>query len=391
MLPEGSIDARRIWKRFRADQQQRALRDQVSNIGARLRRGRGGWRWALRDVDLVAEPGEAIGIFGPNGSGKSTFLKILTGVMYPYAGHLEVSGRVGALIEVRAGIHPQLTGRENIFLYGTLLGLNRRDVARRFDQIVEFAQLEDAVDRQTKFYSSGMQMRLGFAVASHLDPAVLLVDEILAVGDTSFQQRCVERMNTALAEGTTLVFVSHDLAAFEAVARRGIWLDQGVVQADGPIRETLAKYRQSVEETAELSEVAGVVRVLKVEVSADDGDMVRTQQPVAFTLTFDSPRNCAGALCLGISEGPATPIILLRFDANLPPGQSEVRCSIPSLPLPRGRYFLWTGLMRRKGDLFPWHPSAHFDVSGPDLDAVPGGILRLSPVHVDAQWEFSRL
>ena len=391
MLPEGSIDARRIWKRFRADQQQRALRDQVSNIGARLRRGRGGWRWALRDVDLVAEPGEAIGIFGPNGSGKSTFLKILTGVMYPYAGHLEVSGRVGALIEVRAGIHPQLTGRENIFLYGTLLGLNRRDVARRFDQIVEFAQLEDAVDRQTKFYSSGMQMRLGFAVASHLDPAVLLVDEILAVGDTSFQQRCVERMNTALAEGTTLVFVSHDLAAFEAVARRGIWLDQGVVQADGPIRETLAKYRQSVEETAELGQVAGVVRVLKVEVSGGDGDMVRTQQPVAFTLTFDSPRNCAGALCLGISDGPATPIILLRFDANLPPGQSEVRCSIPSLPLPRGRYFLWTGLMRRKGDLFPWHPAAHFDVSGPDLDAVPGGILRLSPVHVDAQWEFSRL
>ena len=217
MLPEGSIAASHLWKRFRADKRHRVLREQVAKVSDRLRGRRRGWRWALRDVDLHVEPGEAVGLMGPNGSGKSTLLKILTRVMYPYAGRLEVSGRVGALIEVRAGIHPQLTGRENAFLYGSLLGLNRRQVQQRFDEIVAFAQLEDAIDRQTKFYSSGMQMRLGFSVAAFLEPDILLVDEILAVGDSSFQQRCLERMSAALAEGVSLVFVSHDLAAIEAV------------------------------------------------------------------------------------------------------------------------------------------------------------------------------
>ena len=180
------------------------------------------WRWALRDIDFDVAPGESVGLVGSNGSGKSTLLKILHRVMYPYAGSVEVVGRVGALIEVRSGIHPQLTGRENI----VPVRLAPRAwpptaVASRFDEIVAFAELEQAIDRQVKFYSSGMQMRLGFAVAAFLEPDVLLVDEVLAVGDAAFQQRCLDRMRYVLTQGTTLVLVSHDLAAVEATCARG--------------------------------------------------------------------------------------------------------------------------------------------------------------------------
>src|SRR5919198_4084977 len=208
MLPSGSISATHLWKRFHADRRRRLLLDQLQSLPALLRGGgRRGWRWALRDVDLVAEPGESVALVGANGSGKSTLLKILTGVMYPYSGRVEAAGRVGALIEVRAGIHPDLTGRENIQLYGALLGLGRRKVRERFDEIVGFAELEDAVERQVKHYSTGMQMRLGVAVAAFLEPDILLVDEVLAVGDASFQQRCLDRMRQGLTQGTTLGFV----------------------------------------------------------------------------------------------------------------------------------------------------------------------------------------
>ena len=173
------------------------------------------------------EPGEAIGLIGANGSGKTTLLRLVNRVMYPYAGRVSVHGRVGALIEIRAGLHPELRGSENIYFFGSLLGLRRSEFAADFDDIVAFAELEHAIHRQVKFYSSGMQMRLGFAAASFLDPAILLVDEVLAVGDSAFQQRCLARLRGLLIAGTTLVFVSHDLAAVEATCRRAIWLDGG--------------------------------------------------------------------------------------------------------------------------------------------------------------------
>ena len=219
------------------------MRDRIELLRTRLaNKSEKGWNWALRDVELLAEPGDAVGLIGQNGSGKTTFLRILTRVMYPEAGKVEVAGRVGALIEVTAGIHGDLTGRENIFLFGSILGLSRREVAARFDQIVEFAEIEDAIDRQVKYYSSGMQVRLGFSVAAFLEPDVLLVDEVLSVGDARFQQKCLDRMRAVMAQGTTLVFVSHNLAAVESVCRRGIWLNDGVVLKEGPIQEVLAGY-----------------------------------------------------------------------------------------------------------------------------------------------------
>ncbi|HEX9123122.1 MAG TPA: polysaccharide ABC transporter ATP-binding protein [Actinomycetota bacterium] len=389
MLPEGTIDVQQIWKRFRPDRRRRLFRDELQRLRRRMTGDIvGGYRWALRDVNLHVAPGESVGLVGSNGAGKSTLLKILSRVMYPYAGILQVSGRVGALIEVRAGIHPDLTGRENVYLYGSLLGLPRRDVTKRFDEIVAFAELDDAIDRQVKFFSSGMQMRLGFAVAAFLEPDILLVDEVLAVGDASFQQKCLDRMRTVLSQGTSLIFVSHDLASVEATCSRGIWMRDGMVAAEGEVREVLGAYRTSIEETASTGNgVAGLVRVTKCEISGTDGSMPKTNEPLDVRMVIQADESRSGIVFVGVSEGPATPIFVLRRDVPFAPGQTEVRCSIEHLPLPRGRFFLWIGVDGKHGvDLLPWHPAQRFDVSGPTLDRAPRAVVRLAPVHVQADW-----
>jgi ABC-type polysaccharide/polyol phosphate transport system ATPase subunit len=388
-LPEGTIAATDIWKRFRADPTRQLLRDRVSRLGRQLQgEKRRGWRWALRDVNFVANPGESVGLVGINGSGKSTLLKVLTRVMYPYAGNVQVAGRVGALIEVRAGIHPELSGRENIHLYGTMLGLPRKRVAERFDEIVEFAQLEDAIDRQVKFYSSGMQMRLGFGVAAFLEPEVLLVDEVLAVGDATFQQRCIDRMRTVLSQGTTLVFVSHDLATVEGVCERAVWLRDGNVVGDGPVRDVLNSYRQALEQVAELGARSGSIHMLEATVRGPDGFGARTQERCDVRIRFHNVHQSGGMITLGVSEGTAAPVFLLSRGLSMPAEREiDIRCTIDRLPLPRGRYYLWVGILSKLGDPMGWQPLTHFDVIGPDLDDSPAGIVRLAPVHVAASWD----
>jgi ABC-2 type transport system ATP-binding protein len=366
------------------------LRDNVDRM---VRRMKGettpDWRWALRDISLHIEPGEAVGLIGANGSGKSTLLKILTRVMVPYAGALQVRGRVGALIEVRAGIHPDLTGRENAFLYGSLLGLPRREVAKRFDAIVDFAELDDAIDRQVKFYSSGMQMRLGFAVAAFLEPEVLLVDEVLAVGDALFQQKCLDRMRAVLQQGTTLVFVSHDLSAVESISSRGLWLDQGVIRVDGTISQALEAYRGSIEQRSE-SEFAssGPVRLLKADVRGVGRTSIATNSGMKVDVTYDSDKtDLLAHLHLGITEGTANPIFSLRKEIMLKPGEASLTCEVPRTPLPRGRYVLWVGMFSWDGSpLLTWQPVTQFDVHGPDLDPAPRAVVRMAPFFVEHSW-----
>ncbi|MGH9283633.1 MAG: ABC transporter ATP-binding protein, partial [Acidimicrobiales bacterium] len=324
MSPDGTVVVTHLWKRFKADRSRALLRDELQRLRARLGGGEAGaWRWVLRDVNFSVQPGEAVGVVGVNGSGKSTLLKILTQVMYPYAGTVEVVGRVGALIEVRAGIHPDLTGRENAYLFGTLLGLPRKEVVRRFDDIVAFAELEDAIDRQVKFYSSGMQMRLGFAVAAFLEPDVLLVDEVLAVGDATFQQKCLDRMRQVIAEGTTLVFVSHDLQSVEAACPRGVWLREGRIAADGPVKETLAAYREAIEAMAAASHLSGRARLVKAEAKGVGGP-ARTQEPLEIRLVVESDDREPAVVHIGITEGTASPVFSVRRDLHLAGGQTEV-------------------------------------------------------------------
>jgi ABC-type polysaccharide/polyol phosphate transport system ATPase subunit len=391
MLPNGTINALHVWKRFRVDKQRWLLRDFIGTLGPRPRseRSRSKWRWALQDVTLQVAPGESVGVVGVNGSGKSTFLKILTRVMYPYAGRVELHGRVAALIEIKAGIHPDLTGRENIYIYGSLIGLRRSEVARRFDAIVEFAELSDAIDRQIKFFSSGMQMRLAFSVAAFLEPDILLVDEVLAVGDAAFQQKCLDRMKSLLVGGTTLVFVSHDLAAVEAICSRGVWLHSGVAQATGPVGDVLTAYRTCIEGISESTRrVDGVVQLLNPGVVSTNGSDIRTQHAVELSVMLESFDPRSVGLCFGISEGPPrAPIMVLRRDLHLREGQTRVGCVIDHLPLPRGRYYLWAAVLESTGrELLPWQPVVHFDVVGPRLDKPPRGIVRLAPIHVEAAW-----
>jgi len=396
--PEGTIRAEEVWKRFKAEQRIPKLREEIQRL---VHRGNGraagdGWLWALSEVGFKIEPGDSVGLVGANGSGKSTLLKILTQLMYPTAGKVHTTGRIGALIELRAGIHPELTGRENVYLTGSLMGLPRRRVAERFDDIVAFSELEEAIDRQVKYYSSGMWMRLGFGVAAFLEPDILLVDEVLAVGDAAFQQRCLDRMRYVMSQGTTLVFVSHDLAAVEATCTRGLWLHSGDVMADGPIREVLSSYRQSVEAGAESRlQVQGKLGLRKVEVRAKDGGMVRTQEPldVSFTLESDTPYRAW--IYLGVSEGTATPIFVLNpgRETSIEVGETTVSCSIARLPLPRGRFFVWAAAYREWTDgseLLGWQPIAQFDVYGPELDAAPRAVVRLAPIQVEASWEIDR-
>jgi ABC-type polysaccharide/polyol phosphate transport system ATPase subunit len=392
-LRDGTIVGEELWKRFRQDERPTYLQDRISGLGDRLRSREGeSWRWALSDVNFRAEPGESWALVGANGAGKSTLLKIISRVMYQTAGRLEIAGRVGALIEVRAGITPLLTGRENIYVTGSIMGLKRRDVARRFDEIVAFAELEDAVDRQVKYYSTGMQMRLGFAVAAHLQPDILLVDEVLAVGDATFQQRCLDRIRAVLSEGATLLFVSHDLAAVEASCSNGVWLHNGEVRTMGPIRDVLAAYRGAVEGDAKSrADIEGLIKVSQIEAASPDGALAKTGEQLDIDLTIHSDERYRAWIYLGVTEGAATPIFLLNpgRETILEPGETRVRCSIPSLPLASGRYYIWGGIYKdwTQGDeLIGWQPLTEFDVYGPELDAAPRGVVRLSPIHVESSW-----
>lgn len=195
------------------------------------------------ELSLVVRPGELVGVIGSNGAGKSTLFKLIAGVTQPTGGWLAQRGRLGALIEVGAGIHPELTGRENIYQYGSILGLSWREIRQRFDAIVQFAELGSFIDQPVKRYSSGMQMRLGFSVTAHVQPDVLLVDEVLAVGDEAFQARCLERIEALRANGTAILFTSHDLTAVERMCSHVVWLDHGRPVLAGPPPAVVAAYR----------------------------------------------------------------------------------------------------------------------------------------------------
>lgn len=201
--------------------------------------------WALQDVSFDADDGEVVGIIGRNGAGKSTLLKILSKITYPTSGNVTVNGLVAALLEVGTGFHDELTGRENIYLNGSVLGMRKREVEKHFEAIVDFSGVGEFLDTPIKHYSSGMRLRLGFAVAAHLEPNVLIVDEVLAVGDAGFQKKCIQAMEGMRNSGRTVLFVSHNLAAVENLCSRGIWIDAGKIRMDGGAKEVIMAYMSS--------------------------------------------------------------------------------------------------------------------------------------------------
>jgi ABC-type polysaccharide/polyol phosphate transport system ATPase subunit len=342
----GQILVEHVARRFRVyPRESRALKDLVVARG----RARGTDVWALRDVSFAVDAGSAIGLVGRNGSGKTTLLRLLSGIVKPTSGRLAVGGRVGSLLELGAGFHPDLTGRENVYLNGSIHGLRRAAIREKLDEIVTFAGLEDFIDLPVRTYSSGMYMRLGFAIASHIEADVLLLDEVFAVGDEAFQRKCFGKIFEFKQGGGTIVFVSHDASAVERLCDRAVLLKDGLVAFDGPTHEAIVAYRRQLageldpeERSAGLKEWGGdVARMERVRLLGMDGE-ARTQllggEPFSIVLDVVAERELtpprlgwelrddAGALVAAGTADTAelgwsdeTRMLPLRFESERPP------------------------------------------------------------------------
>ncbi|UCC72984.1 MAG: ABC transporter ATP-binding protein [Gemmatimonadota bacterium] len=361
---------------------------------------------ALDEVSFEVRDGESFAIIGPNGAGKTTALKIISRITYPTGGRARVRGRVGALIEVGSGVHPELTARENIWLYGQILGMSKAEVRRRFDEIVEFAELGHVLDTPVKMYSSGMQLRLGFSIASHLDPDVFVVDEALAVGDAGFQAKCVERMTKLVGEGRSLLFVSHNLSAVEAICERGIFLLDGRVEAEGDIRHVLVSYTNWVDEGERRRKgAAGAVSgrgltIEQVTVHGEDGDeryVFSTGEPLEVRLHLSAEQTIRSPwFSIGISDGRPGALILCSMlekgqAFDIAEGRHTVSCRLAPLPLGPRTYELWMSVREAVGaaDLVDWSCVGSIRIKMPDEAAGPGGVTApwmYGPVRVEHGW-----
>ena len=300
--------------------------------------------WALDDVSFEVKHGEAVGIIGRNGAGKSTLLKILSHITSPTRGRVDIYGRVGSLLEVGTGFHPELTGRENIFLNGAILGMSRVEIARKFDEIVDFSGIEKFLDTAVKYYSSGMYVRLAFAVAAHLEPEILVVDEVLAVGDAEFQKKCLGKMDDVAHEGRTVLFVSHNMGAITRLCSRSIFLENGCIRFNGETTEAIQKYRgQTQENRAAVFDPDGSkpIRINKIEILPAQGSTCEefdSADGLLIKIIYDINRSTRGAhafIRIHLDNGDT---LLATGDADTSPERLGIRnpgryyCEIPIPP-----------------------------------------------------------
>jgi lipopolysaccharide transport system ATP-binding protein len=306
------------------------------------------WVYALKDVSFEVKRGEVLGIIGRNGAGKSTLLKILSRVTQQTEGRIKVRGRIASLLEVGTGFHPELTGRENIFLNGAILGMRKAEIARKFDEIVEFSGCARYIDTPVKRYSSGMYVRLAFAVAAHLEPEILIVDEVLAVGDAEFQKKCLGKMKDVAGHGRTILFVSHNIGAVSSLCSKGLYLKNGIVHFAGDINKTISSYLEDTKiNGAGLAEcrllgMGQKVRFLKIEIDAKDG-VVRTGDDLVFNLevlALDDVSNCILGVTFFTNAGVAIATMLSSPEINLKTsGKISYRITIHDMPLVPGNYY----------------------------------------------------
>ncbi|MFJ9534497.1 ABC transporter ATP-binding protein [Herbaspirillum sp. NPDC101396] len=308
--------------------------------------------WALHDISFDLKQGEVLGIVGRNGAGKSTLLKLLSRITTPDEGRIQIRGRIGSLLEVGTGFHPELTGRENIFMNGVLLGMTQREIARKFDEIVAFSGVEEFLDTPVKRYSSGMRVRLGFAVAAHLDPEILVVDEVLAVGDAEFQRKCLGRMNAVASEGRTVLFVSHQMEAIQSLCTRAIWLQSGQVKQDGPAESVVLSYLASTTKDA-ISEIGsredrsgqGKIKITGLSVTDEEKRPPSTGRSARIEFTLQSETQIQGPMIVrfAIRDGMDKVLALLTNESGIEESNykgngKKAICTVPKLPLMPGEY-----------------------------------------------------
>jgi lipopolysaccharide transport system ATP-binding protein len=344
--------------------------------------------WALKDVSFEIKQGEAIGLIGHNGAGKSTMLKLLSRIAEPSTGYAEVTGRVGSLLEVGTGFHPELTGRENVFLNGAILGMRRAEIRKRFDEIVEFANMERFLDTPVKRYSSGMQVRLAFAVAAHLEPEILLVDEVLAVGDAAFQRKSLTKMAEVARAGSTVIFVSHNLATIQALCERAILLERGTVVTDAPVEEAVTGYLRALERAAsddlELRtdrdgrawEESKVKRLAVYDGDSDEPDVVvggRGAKIVIEVTEVLPMMECSLTILNSLGHPLTTLDSELSSAADVRDGQvgPRIECKVDSLPLIPGRYRIDVLLRGRQEIQDGLQAAAYFDVEPGVINGRP--------------------
>ena len=335
--------------------------------------------WALRDVTFEVKQGEAVGIIGRNGAGKSTLLKILSRIMEPTSGRAAVRGRVGSLLEIGTGFHPELTGRENVFLNGAVLGMSRADIKLRFDDIAEFSGIEKFLDTPVKYYSSGMYTRLAFAVAAHLEPEVLIVDEVLAVGDGEFQKKCLGKMSSVASEGRTVLFVSHNLAAVEALCQRAILLELGHIACNALPAEVISAYRPrhgGIAASVDLSQAAGredgmqpILRRMELrDASGSLTGAVRCGEALTVELWYEHKNDLRmPAFAIRVEAAQGTRLFHLASDivGGMPTRagkRGKAVCVADSLPLVPGRYSISLGCRSGPDQLDLIEGAACFDV-----------------------------
>ena len=359
----GAISADAVSRRFRVNAREtRTLKDLV------VARGRTGGEdvWALRDVTAEIAPGEAVGLIGRNGSGKSTLLRVLAGIIKPTTGTVQVDGRIGSLLELGAGFHPDFSGRENVYLNGSIQGLRRAEIRERFDEIVAFAEVEHAIDRPVRTYSSGMAMRLGFAIAAFLQADVLLLDEVFAVGDENFQRKCFGVIAAFKSQGGTILFVSHDAQAVERLCERSILLSAGEKAYDGPTHEAIARYRRLLADDRDPAERGGglrewgggeaeIVRARLLDASGGErqqflaGEPLRLEVDLRAHTAVEPPRlhvelrDTTGLLVAEDAVDTST----LGWPAG--PGVATLRLDVERPPLAFGRFRVRLGLVGADG------------------------------------------
>ena len=374
-----------VSKRFTLHKEE-SLKERVANF-RRSREHRQDF-WALRNVDLEVGSASTLGLIGANGSGKSTLLKLIGGILTPTSGYVERRGRLAALLELGAGFHPELTGRENVYLNASILGLSRAQTERYFDDIVDFSGIEPFIDTQVKFYSSGMYVRLAFAVAVHVDPEILLVDEVLAVGDEPFQRKCLDRIKQFQSDGRTIVLVTHSLDQVRQLCDRVVLLDGGRVAVDGTPADAVRHFRDAnaAQETLEQESHEHFMRIENVRVVDDRGrpvSMIESGSPltVDYDVVAEQPvDDWAAGIALTDGTGlvlHGTNTVLQGMELAPVTGRRTVRFAFDMLPLVEGQYWVTAAVHPAVGpDYHRVERGASFQVSSRSLDA---GVVALSP------------
>ena len=382
---------------------------------SRLRNGNGQGKdntiWALKDVSFEVMPGEVVGVIGRNGAGKSTLLKILSRITEPSSGGVDLYGRVGSLLEVGTGFHAELTGRENIYLNGAILGMRKAEIDKKFDEIVAFAEIQKFLDTPVKHYSSGMYVRLAFAVAAHLEPEILLVDEVLAVGDSGFQHKCIERMQALARSGCSMLFVSHNMSAVQSLCHRVILLQDGIIKESGNPSAIVQEYFKDVHahicDDLPLPVSSSDLRITRVILSRDGRTPAiefRMGDPLFVTIEYEAQQPIARPhFSVGITDGGWKPLALasMLIDDQTPEcieGQGRITCHFHDLPLLPKVFQVWGSVRGDSGfgDIVDWQQLANFRIAETDGRVVMGENSSLqhlqddAPFYLTYDWQFKK-